>query len=111
MNYTTAVFLINKNCRAILARIEQLAAASDADWCLYSDADEWRRSPRLTETLAEGIARVDAQGYNAIDFRVFAFFCTDDAWSGDPEKYFRFYNYRSCFNDKSYGYSHINRSS
>ena len=81
-----------QNCRAILHRIEDLAAASDADWILYSDADEWRRSSRMTETLAQGIARVDAQGYNAIDFRVFAFFCTDGAWRGDPEKYFRWYN-------------------
>jgi len=33
-----------QNCTAILNRIEDLAAASDADWILYSDADEWRRS-------------------------------------------------------------------
>ena len=29
-------------CRAILHRIEDLAAASDADWCMLNDADEWR---------------------------------------------------------------------
>ena len=26
------------------------------------------------------------------DFRVFAFFCTDDGWQGNPESYFRHYN-------------------
>lgn len=79
-------------CRSILSRIEDLAERSDADWCMISDCDEWRRSPRGCETLAEGIARVDREGWNAIDFRVFAFFCTDAGWHGDPETYFRFYN-------------------
>ena len=79
-------------CRDILARVEDLAEISDADWCYLSDADEWRRSPRRGETLAEGISRVDAEGYTVIDHRVFAFFCTDGGWSGNPERYFRFYN-------------------
>lgn len=79
-------------CRDILARIEDLAESSDADWCGISDADEWRRSSRAGETLAAAIARVDAEGYNAIDFKVFAFFCTDANWTGNLEQYFRYYN-------------------
>lgn len=81
-----------QTCRAILARIEDLASKDGADWCYLSDADEWRRSPRSGEALAEGIARVDAEGWNAIDHKVFAFFCVDREWSGDPESYFRHYN-------------------
>ena len=84
-----------QDCHAILKRIEDLAAASDADWIMYTDADEWRRSPRASETLADGIARVDAEGWNVIDYRVFAFFCTDQPWearSGKPELALRHYN-------------------
>lgn len=81
-----------QECRAILRRIEELAAASDADWCMLNDADEWRRSNRPGETLAEGIARIDAAGYNVIDHEVFQFYCTDSGWSGDPERYFRYYD-------------------
>ena len=79
-------------CTDILRRIEDLAETSRADWLLYTDADEWRRSPVAGETLAQGIERVDAAGFNAIDFRVYAFFCVDDMWRGDPEKYFQHYN-------------------
>lgn len=79
-------------CRKILYRIEDLACRSGADWCMISDADEWRRTNRRGETLAEGIARVDAAGFNAIDYRVFAFYCTDSGWSGNPEQYFRHFD-------------------
>ena len=82
------------NCRRTLRRVESLAQASKADWCCLSDVDEWRRSPRPGETLAEGIARWDAEGYTVIDHRVYAFFCTDSGWTGGPEKYFRWYNTR-----------------
>src|SRR5687767_3568741 len=58
-------------CRPTLARIEELAARADADWCMLNDADEWRRSNWPGETLAEGIARIDAAGYNVIDHEVF----------------------------------------
>ena len=79
-------------CRQILGRVEDLAAASNADWCVLNDADEWRRSSRPGETLADGIARLDAAGYNVIDHDVFAFFCTDAGWTGNPETYFRYFN-------------------
>lgn len=69
-----------QNCTDILKRIEDLAEQSDADWIIYSDADEWRRSNRTDETLRDGVIRADAEGYNAIDFRVFQFYCTDGLW-------------------------------
>lgn len=107
-----------QNCTAILKRIEALAAESDADWILYSDADEWRRFPSLT--LDEAVKIVDESGYNAIDFRVFQFYCTDfdctdfdEYWSypvtydtpgkalsgklqPSPEEYFRYYDESDC---------------
>jgi hypothetical protein len=91
-----------QNCTAILKRIEDLAADSDADWCMYSDADEWRRSPHPNETLAERVSHVDNLGWNAIDFRVFQFYCVPplqdhsfrNQWipSLNPEAFFRHYD-------------------
>jgi len=65
----------------ILERIEHLAEDSDADWCLYSDADEWRRAPLPRATLAEAVAAVDEARYSAIDFRVFQFYCVNPHWN------------------------------
>jgi glycosyltransferase involved in cell wall biosynthesis len=102
-------------CTDILHRIEDLAAVSVADWILYSDADEWRRSPHGRETLAEAVTRIDFQGHNnrmdglpemdwnAIDFRVFQFYCTpQDAWGHSsapkisPEQHFHHYDEADC---------------
>lgn len=82
------------NCTRTLERIEKLAARSYAAWCMLTDADEWRRPRRAGETLVQGIKRADAEGWNVIDHRVLAFFCTDDSWTGttSPEHHFRYYN-------------------
>ena len=93
-----------QNCTAILERIEHLAEASDADWILYSDADEWRRAPG-TDRLIDGVSAVDAIGFSAIDFRVFQFYCTTadlcegKDWSHtgySPEAFFRYYDEADC---------------
>jgi glycosyltransferase involved in cell wall biosynthesis len=85
-------------CTDILHRVEELAAESDASWVLYTDCDEWRRSPVEGETLAQGIARVDAAGFNAIDFEVFQFYPTSGGWTpaANPETYFHYYNQTDC---------------
>jgi hypothetical protein len=57
----------------ILRRKEELAQTLDADWFIHHDADEFRESPWSRQTLREGIERVDAAGYNAIDFQVLNF--------------------------------------
>jgi len=89
-----------QDCAAILRRIEDLAAESDADWILYSDADEWRLAPNIY-VLSQEVAHVDSLGYNAIDFRVFQFYCYDYAWGncdykGSPEHWFQFYDEADC---------------
>jgi hypothetical protein len=56
------------NWERILRRKAQLARELDADWFIHHDADEFRESPWPHLTLADAIARVDALGYNAIDF-------------------------------------------
>jgi hypothetical protein len=57
----------------ILARKEELSRTLDADWFIHHDADEFRESPWDAVTLRDGIARVDAAGFNAIDFHVLNF--------------------------------------
>src|SRR5688500_10280827 len=52
----------------ILRRNAALARALDADWFIHHDADEFRESPWPDLSLKEAIQRVDALGYNAIDF-------------------------------------------
>lgn len=52
----------------LLQRKEELAAQLPADWFIHHDADEIREAPSPWRTLAEGIAAVDEEGYNAIDF-------------------------------------------
>jgi len=92
-----------QNCTAILKRIEDLAADSDADWCMYSDADEWRRSPNPNYRLVDHVCGVEMAGFNAIDFRVFQFYCVDRTWadlgwvgSMTPESFFQHYDEADC---------------
>ncbi|HXT70254.1 MAG TPA: glycosyltransferase family 2 protein [Vicinamibacterales bacterium] len=77
---------------AILQRKEELALSIDADWFIHHDADEFRESPWPNETLAAGIARADAAGYNAIDFEVLNFWPTaDDPRASDVRKRLQYY--------------------
>ena len=99
-----------QRCGELLKYIEDLAAISDADWCLYTDADEWRRSAVDGETLVDMCARLGDLGYNAVDFRVFQFYCVDDYWDArwkktplgradevpSPESYFCHYDEADC---------------
>ena len=56
-----------------MLRKQQLAAELDADWFIHHDADEIRQSRRAEETLHDAIARLDAAGFNAINFDEFVF--------------------------------------
>jgi glycosyltransferase involved in cell wall biosynthesis len=78
--------------RALLHRVEALASASGASWCVHHDADEIRRSPRSNESLLDAFERMDGEGYNAADHQVFCFRPTDELYSGDPERHFRHYS-------------------
>lgn len=57
----------------ILARKEQLADEINADWLMHADPDEIRVAPSSGETLADAIARVDSEGYNAVNFMEYTF--------------------------------------
>jgi hypothetical protein len=56
--------------KRLLENVEAEAAASGFDWIIHNDADELRYPPWPGLTLAEAFARVDALGYNAVDFTV-----------------------------------------
>ena len=74
----------------LLRRKAQLASELDADWFLHHDADEFRESPWTGVPLLEGIRRVDALGYNAIDFANLDFWPTHDNFTAgsDPRDAF-----------------------
>lgn len=78
---------------AILQRKERLSREIRADWFMHHDADEVREAPWPGCTLREGIRRVDALGYNCIDFEVFTFPPIDDSFRQglDPTSHFTLY--------------------
>ncbi|MBP9212585.1 MAG: glycosyltransferase, partial [Bacteroidetes bacterium] len=59
--------------RDILRRKQELAQTLESDWFIHADADEFRESPFIGQTLAEGIAAVDKAGYSAINFELLNF--------------------------------------
>jgi glycosyltransferase involved in cell wall biosynthesis len=78
----------------LLQRKAQLAADLDADWFIHHDADEFRESPWAGVSLLDGIRRVDALGYNAIDFANLDFWPTHDGFrpGADPRHVFPWYS-------------------
>ena len=67
------------------ARREQVVREHDYDWYVNNDADEFREAPWPGLTLAEGFARAESLGYNAVNFRVLNFRPTgEDFRAGRP---------------------------
>jgi sugar-specific transcriptional regulator TrmB len=62
----------------ILERTQKLAQELDGDWFIHHGVDEFRESPWPHLDLCQAIRRVQAAGYNAIDFAAFGFPPTDD---------------------------------
>jgi glycosyltransferase involved in cell wall biosynthesis len=77
----------------ILRRKSELAAALDGDWFIHHDADEFRESPWRGVSLADGVRRADALGYNAIDFLSVDFRPVDDRFrpGDDPRSVFQYH--------------------
>jgi hypothetical protein len=83
----------------ILRRKEALASELDADWFIHHDADEFRESPWPDVGLKDAIRRVDALGYNAIDFESVDFQPTHDNFrpGDDIRRAFPFYSTRARY--------------
>ncbi len=73
----------------ILQRKEELAATLEGDWFMHADPDEIRLPPSSDLTLAEALAEVDAQGYNAVHFQEFTFVPTREEPEHDHSDYMR----------------------
>ena len=83
--------------RTILARKDELRRSVDADWIIHHDADEIMHSDRPNETLQEAIARVAAEGFNAINFDEFVFVHENDEVSYEGRNYFADMHYYYFF--------------
>lgn len=68
----------------ILQRKTELLRDLEADWFMHADADEFRTSTEPGETLAQAVARMDAAGFNAINFQEFTFVPTAEAPAHQP---------------------------
>jgi hypothetical protein len=69
----------------ILLRKAQVASELDAAWFIHHDADEFRESPWPGLSLAAAIERVDAAGFNAIDFELLNFWPTEETPEPSPD--------------------------
>jgi hypothetical protein len=69
--------------RRLLERKEELTASLDADWFLHHDPDEIRLSPHPDITMADALAEVDRQGFNAVNFMEFTFVPTRESPNHD----------------------------
>jgi glycosyltransferase involved in cell wall biosynthesis len=87
----TGAFSLSDQLRAKGEIIERSAH----DWIVHADADEWLASPVERQTLREGIAAADADGFNCINFNELVFvpprgynFCQPDYASRMDMYYF-----------------------
>jgi glycosyltransferase involved in cell wall biosynthesis len=64
----------------LLARVDEVAQASGADWVIHHDADEIRESPWPGVGLRQALFAVQSWGFNAVDHIVLNFRPVDDSW-------------------------------
>ncbi len=72
---------------AILRRKSEIAAGSEASWVMHVDADEIHLPPAGDRTLAEAFRRVEAEGFNAVDFQEFTFLPTAEEPDHDHPRF------------------------
>jgi glycosyltransferase involved in cell wall biosynthesis len=73
--------------RSQLERKEQLARELPADWFIHLDADEIRLPPAGGRSLAEALAAVDRDGYDAVGFMEFTFVPTRESPDHDHPRF------------------------
>jgi hypothetical protein len=77
---------------ALMHRKEELARELPGDWFINHDADEFRESPWPGITLREGIERVDALGFTAINFELFNFWPTVPSAPTDVRAEYKYFS-------------------
>lgn len=77
----------------ILRRCGEVATEINADWYIFTNADEFREAPWPHTMLAKGLRDVEELGYNAVNFELFDFRPVDDSFEPgeDPRRYLSFY--------------------
>jgi len=73
--------------RPLLERKQELAATLPGDWFIHSDMDELRVAPSASLTLAQALAQVDREGYNAVNFFEFMFIPTRESPDHDHPRF------------------------
>lgn len=71
---------------AQLRRKAEIFEAIETDWVIHLDADEIMHSGRKGETLRDALARVDAEGWNAVNFDEFVFVPVDHEYIPDSSE-------------------------
>jgi len=89
------------NWTELLKHKEKLARTLNYDWYIHVDADEIRCSPWSELTLLDAIKRVDAAGFNVINFKLFNFrMTTIDKKNNTIEENMEYYSKAEYFNGK-----------
>lgn len=89
------------NWTALLKMKEDLSRRLGYDWYLHVDADEIRYAPWPGVSLREGLDRVDAAGYNLVNFKLFNFRLTEaTVYDGDWERSMPLYSGSERFNQR-----------
>ncbi|HMP90413.1 MAG TPA: glycosyltransferase family 2 protein [Kiritimatiellia bacterium] len=73
--------------KRLLLHKAKLARDIDADWFIHHDADEFRMSNLPGETLHDAVCRIDALGFNAINFQEFTFIPTVEHPHHEPDTF------------------------
>jgi predicted HAD superfamily hydrolase/glycosyltransferase involved in cell wall biosynthesis len=86
----------------LMKRKQALAYELDSHWFINADADEFRESPWIGMSFFDGIRRVDALGFNAIDFAIFDFVPTHDnlGHGNDPREAFPYFEPGRSYNKR-----------
>jgi hypothetical protein len=79
--------------RAVLKRKEEIAERHPGRWIIHQDSDEVRCSPWSAVSVHEGLRRVSAEGFSAIEYARVTFRPVDNTFRTgmDPEAHFRFF--------------------
>lgn len=86
---------------ALLRLKETVSRRLGYDWYLHVDADEIRYAPWPGVTLREGLDRVDAAGYNLVNFKLFNFrISADTVIAGDFESSLTLYSGSERYNQR-----------
>jgi len=90
------VFSLAELLRQKMAIVDGL----QTDWVIHLDADEVMHSYRLGESLSDALARLDAEGWNVVNFDEFVFLPVDAEYVPDgpehqPMSFYYFFEPRS----------------